>query len=177
MNLAPRGVSLAHWPCGFGIVPLGVNPVPGCGVSQTSWALAQHCGQPSWLRQVPRWWLDTFSLRSHCSLQDRPDAPPRACWSISLSGPRARCVDPSQNVRGVYSKPKAGMASYLCPWEPVLSSLHLPLPKAKSVSLPTTCPGNLTLLFTHSSSHLHPATQLLPSGADPPLGMRELSPQ
>lgn len=131
-------------------------------LSRTGWALAERCHQHSLLWQASRWWLDTSSLRSPYSLQGWLGALLRAYWSI----PRSDVWTQHRMWESVCGRPKAGTPPSLSVFHPGrprrMRNQFSPAcvfrrPEAKPVCLPTTCPGNLTLLFTQSSPH-HPSS-------------------
>lgn len=142
-------LSLEDWPCGFSTLPPGVNTVPAMASEPYILNSPKHCHQPTLSRPPPRWWLDTLSLKSPCSLQDRPGPP---------GGFLPLVPDPGVwTQRRMWERecgrPKARTPSSLCggAWGTFLSTCIFPSPKAKPVCLPATCPGNSSVSRTLSS--------------------------
>lgn len=162
-------LSLEDWPCGFSTLPPAVNPMPAMASELYILSSPEHCHQPTLSTPPPRWWLATLSLRSPCSLQDRPG--PTGVFLPLVLDPDVwtQC----RMCERVCGRPKAGTPSSLCPtwghpgvWRTFLSTCIFPSPKAKPVSLPATCPGNSAVSRTLSAPSF---PQLLPSEADPTL--------
>lgn len=138
---------------------------------RTCWTLAEHCHQLPQFKPPPTCCLDTLSVRSPCSLHDRPAVSPRACGLVLPLGPDPHMWSQHRMWVCVVGLELGHLLASVPPGEAqaceelVLSSLYL---------LP---PYNLSWEFNtpvHTLTPPDPPPQLLPSGADPTLDMREL---